>query len=319
MKQCFPKLNIVLSSCLEGRTCRYNGRHAKDSFVCLALSSFAEFIVFCPESEVIGIPREPINLFRIDETIQVLGSETNINYTAELDAYNETFIEGLGSLDIDAAIVKSKSPSCGLHSIKVHPELGSWQAEVDGFDQGLFSKALQRNMPHIAIIDEQQLQEVGLREAFLIQAFALARWHKLKKTQPLLSELQNFHRDTKYLLMAKSPETYKTLGAAIANVNPFEMGALVEQYQDAYYSAMAEPLQKGRLVNAMDHMLGYFKSQITKSEREVYSETVDRFREGEATVLELSKLIQLLLSQYGSPYLSTQYLLHPYPEALMTR
>jgi len=82
------------------------------------LDKFADVITVCPEVMAgLGTPRKPINLYRKDERIHVIQDETGLDITKALEKASENFLSNLG--DIDGFILKTKSPSCGLHTTKI--------------------------------------------------------------------------------------------------------------------------------------------------------------------------------------------------------
>ena len=101
----------IVSACLLGEFCRYDGKTKKDKKVVEFLKDY-EIIPFCPEAPVFGTPRERINVVEVDGKERIVTDTTNIDVTQKLQSQIDNFIKKHPHSDI--IILKSKSPSCGL-------------------------------------------------------------------------------------------------------------------------------------------------------------------------------------------------------------
>ena len=109
-------MNILISACLLGLACRYDGdvsRAAFDDDTIKRLTSEHNLVPFCPE--IYGglrTPREPAEL-QSGKVISKIGSDVTESYTK--GAREAPKIAKL--LGCKAAILKEKSPSCGSGKI----------------------------------------------------------------------------------------------------------------------------------------------------------------------------------------------------------
>ena len=109
-------MNILISACLLGLACRYDGdvsRAAFDDDTIKRLTSEHNLVPFCPE--IYGglrTPREPAEL-QSGKVISKIGSDVTESYTK--GAREALKIAKL--LGCKAAILKEKSPSCGSGKI----------------------------------------------------------------------------------------------------------------------------------------------------------------------------------------------------------
>ena len=103
---------IIVSACLLGENCKYNGGNNLDEQVVKFLEG-REVIPVCPEVLAgLGIPRTPIEIQdgmvvdrngnRVDEAIRAAVAE---------------ILLALKDEEIDCAVLKSRSPTCGVHQI----------------------------------------------------------------------------------------------------------------------------------------------------------------------------------------------------------
>ena len=110
---------VLISACLLGKNCRYNGGHSKLN----ELNKFdVEWIPVCPEElGGLGTPRPSAEMQENAETI--LNGKGKIitnkgkNVTSEFIQGAEKSLQlGLGA-EVKIAVLKSKSPSCGIGKI----------------------------------------------------------------------------------------------------------------------------------------------------------------------------------------------------------
>jgi uncharacterized protein YbbK (DUF523 family) len=118
----FIKPSIIVSACLLGYKCRYNG---KSSYFPILVSSLKQYQVIpvCPE--VLGglpIPRPPLEISNGDGNGVWAGSalvlnEQGANFTSEFQKGALNVLKLCRKHEIKMAILKEKSPSCGSNQI----------------------------------------------------------------------------------------------------------------------------------------------------------------------------------------------------------
>ena len=113
------KKKILISACLLGKNCRYNGGHSQLT----ELEEIdVEWISVCPEeSGGLGTPRPSAEMQENAETIlkgkgKIITNKGK-NVTSEFIQGAEKSLQlGLGA-EVKIAVLKSKSPSCGIGKI----------------------------------------------------------------------------------------------------------------------------------------------------------------------------------------------------------
>ena len=106
------KPKIIVSACLLGENCKYNGENNKNEEV-LRLGEYFEIIPVCPECfGGLPIPREPAEI-RNGEVFQKNGN----NLTAAFRYGAEQTLYIAEEKNCVAAVLKEKSPSCGYGRI----------------------------------------------------------------------------------------------------------------------------------------------------------------------------------------------------------
>jgi len=112
----FVKQKVIVSACLLGEYCRYDGKTKKDELVIEKLQKF-EIIPFCPEAPVFGTPRQRIKIVEHSSEMRVVVEDSGKDVTAILKSEIQNFIEQ--NPFIDRIVLKSKSPSCGYKTTPI--------------------------------------------------------------------------------------------------------------------------------------------------------------------------------------------------------
>lgn len=110
------KQSIIVSSCLLGELCRYDGT-AKNTLELSNVLDNYNIIPFCPEAPLFGTPRERISVVIVHGKNRIWIDNTKVDVTDKLVDYIDDFL----SLhkEVTLALLKSKSPSCGYKTTPV--------------------------------------------------------------------------------------------------------------------------------------------------------------------------------------------------------
>ena len=141
------KKKVIISACLLGEYCRYDGKTKKVNEVIEAFKDY-EIIPFCPEAPIFGTPRERINVVYIDGENRIITDETNIDVTQLLKTEINSFISK--NKNVDKIVLKSKSPSCGLGTTPVLNE----KKELVKYGNGIAADMILKEYQNINISDE---------------------------------------------------------------------------------------------------------------------------------------------------------------------
>lgn len=142
-------MNIVVSACLLGENCKYNGGNNRSQAV-LDFCEGHRVILVCPEcAGGLPIPRVPA---------ERVGAEVidrdGVNRTQDFIRGTERTLKELEKERIDLAILKSRSPSCGV--LKVYD--GSFSGKlIEG--RGMFAEALSAR--GVKLLDSGELDEAA--------------------------------------------------------------------------------------------------------------------------------------------------------------
>jgi len=147
------KKKLVVSACLLGEYCRYDGKTKQDSSVLEAIQGY-EVIPFCPEAPLFGTPRERISVVEIAGEDRILMDESGLDVSDALGQEIAAFIEN--NPKVDAIILKSKSPSCGIGTTPVSDSNKNFLH----YGNGLAAKMFLEHYTDIAIVDEKSLANI---------------------------------------------------------------------------------------------------------------------------------------------------------------
>lgn len=124
------ELPVLVSACLLGRTCRYDGRHNQDGELARRLAANGERAVpFCPEEHGgLGTPRPPAWIESGDAAAVLarrarLVTDTGRDVTTEFVTGADGALETCRHEGIAKAYLKERSPSCGVTHTHVANQL----------------------------------------------------------------------------------------------------------------------------------------------------------------------------------------------------
>jgi len=142
------KKKVIISACLLGEYCRYDGKTKEVNAVIEAFKEY-EIIPFCPEAPLFGTPRERINVVRVNGVNKIITDITKIDVTRRLEEEIAKFCEEYPK--IDAIVLKSKSPSCGNETTPVLDE----NKKILYLGDGIATQIFKDFYKDVEIIDER--------------------------------------------------------------------------------------------------------------------------------------------------------------------
>lgn len=142
-------MKILVSACLLGENCKYNGGNNRNE----AVAEFVrgrEVIPVCPEMRAgLGCPRTPMEL--VDG---VLTDRNGKNLDEAMEKAVREILEELAREEIQCAVLQSRSPTCGVNQIYDGTFSGR---KISG--SGVFAQAL-KNAGY-RVIDAEDLEKNG--------------------------------------------------------------------------------------------------------------------------------------------------------------
>ena len=310
------KIRIGISTCLLGESVRYDGGHKRDRFVTDTLGQFLEFVPVCPEMECgLGVPRESMRLVGKPESPRLVTNRTKIDHTERMITWARKRVQELEKEDLCGFIFKSRSPSSGMERVRVYNEKGI--PEKKGV--GMFARIFMEHFPLLPVEEDGRLHDIRLRENFIERIFALKRWRDLVDEKRSRGRLVAFHTQHKLLILSHGHKHSRILGKLVAEAKSISPKQLYPQYQALFMEALKLKTTVKKNINVLQHMMGYFKKQLSADEKQELLETFNQYREGYIPLIVPLTLIKHYVGKYDQPYLKQQVYLNPHPIELKLR
>jgi uncharacterized protein YbgA (DUF1722 family) len=232
-----------------------------------------------------------------------------------MQAWAEKRVAELEKEDLSGFIFKAKSPSSGMARVKLYDRNGSPNSQ----GVGLFAKAFMQHFPLLPVEEDGRLHDPRLRENFIETIFTLKRWRESLKDGRSRKALIDFHSRHKLLIMAHSPEIYRQLGRLVASGKDVSTDRLYEEYMPLLMKALHLLPTSKKHLNVMQHILGYFKKELSSDEKQEVLQLLENYRAGLIPLIVPTTLLNHFVRKYQQPYLMQQAYLNPHPIELQLR
>lgn len=158
---------VYMSRCFGFEKCRYDAEMVADEFI-ESLKSKVVVIHECPETAIgLGCPRNPIRIVRKYGVPQLFQPETGLYFTEKMTEFAKSFAEKL--VNVDAFILKAKSPSCGAGNVKYYDFMTGMI--INEIHTGVFTAEILKRFPDAFVTDELLLAMPQERELFMSRLF----------------------------------------------------------------------------------------------------------------------------------------------------
>lgn len=306
------KPKIMISRCLGFDFCRYDGQ--KIPFELMeAMKDEIDFVTVCPEADIgLGTPRESLRLIKKEGTIHLVQAKTEKNLTKEMEDYSEEALSRFD--DLDGAILKSRSPSCGIKDVKVYS--GMEKAPVLEKSGGIFAQAVNKKYPYLPMEDEGRLTNLRIREHFFTKIYTFFRFKQIAN-HPSISDLSDFHARNKYLYFAYHQSQKNKLGTIIGNYNKTNIDKVLDEYFIEMVRLFSKVPTKKNYVNAFLRIFGFFSKETGAEEKAFLLELIDKYRNDKIEKSSILSVLKMYSLKYHKEYLLQQTIFEPFPEKLL--
>ena len=171
--------------------------------------------------------------------------------------------------------------------------------------------------PYLPIEDEGRLLNFTIREHYYTVIFTLADFRENVMNGNMKS-LIDFHSKNKYLLMAYSQTGLKKLGSIAANHGKKSFADLIKEYSSLLYSTLSTKPSRGRYINVMLHILGYFKNELSSAEKALFLDLLEQYRNSRIPQSSVFTLLGSWGVRFDARYLTDQTIFRPFPVELAT-
>ena len=310
------KIRLGISACLLGEKVRYDGGHKLDRYLTDTLGRYVEYVPVCPEVEAgFGVPREAMHLQGDPNAPRLVTRRTKRDLTEQMLVWAKKRVLDLEAQDLCGFIFKSRSPSSGMERIPVYNEKGMPVEK----GVGLFAHIFMDHFPLLPVEDEGRLHDPKLRENFIECVFVFKRWREFLSRGKSRRGLIDFQTKHKLLILSHSPKHYQMMGRLVGQAKAFVLDELYETYQRLLLEALRLKTTTKKNANVLQHMMGYFKKELSADEKQELLEIIGLYREVHVPLIVPITLMNHYIRKYDQPYLKEQYYLQPHPIELQLR
>ena len=307
----FVRPRLVVSRFLDLDACRYNGALIRTPLV-RRLERFVDLITVCPEVEMgLGVPREPVRLIRRGSGITLVQPSTGRDLAAALWDFVSRFLAALP--EVDGFLLKVRSPSCGIHGVKVFP--GAAAEAPAGREAGMFARAVLARFPCHPIEHEGRLTNPRLLDHFLTRLFALADLRRAhgEGGATSLAALHSRYR------LSLSPAPAVQREALDRIVRAREAGGVAEAwnaYAPTFRCALAHAAPASAHLSIIERIAHGLPSLLARDPASELAGLRQSYREGHAPRWMLLEALRRSSGGAGMG-LDARVYLHPYPPELI--
>jgi uncharacterized protein YbgA (DUF1722 family)/uncharacterized protein YbbK (DUF523 family) len=311
------KIKIGVSACLLGHEVRYNGGHSRDRLITDTLSQYLEFVPVCPEVEAgYPTPRETFRLIGDPEDPTLITTKEMADHTPVMKGWALKRVIELEKEELCGFIFKKNSPSSGLHRVKLYNEKG----QTTGLKtRGIFARAFTDHFPLLPVEEDGRLHDPKLRENFIESIFVMKRWRESLTPEPDRRAFIDFHTRHKLLIRSHSPKHHNEMGKLVANIKSYSMGDFAQEYQTMLMEALRLKTTPKKNTDTLNHIMGYFKRDLSKDEKQEILEIIENYRQGHIPLIVPVTLMRHFVRKYDQEYLKDQWYLNPHPLELQLR
>ena len=310
------KFKVGISSCLLGNLVRWNAGHKLDKYLTHTLGQYVEYIPVCPEVEVgLGVPRESMRLVGDPENPRLITFKSKTDHTDRMVGWAKKRVKSLEKENLCGFIFKSDSPSSGMVRVKVYNDTGI----PHKVGVGIFAREFMTHFPLIPVEDDGRLNDPLIRENFILQIFTMKRWRDNLTGRKGMGKLVEFHTQNKLLIMSHSPKHYRLMGKMVAEGKKMAIDDLYGRYQQLLMEALKLKTTVKKNINVLQHLMGYFKKQLSGDEKQELLEVFNHYRSELVPLIVPITLINHYVRKYDQHYLKQQTYLNPHPEELKLR
>jgi uncharacterized protein YbgA (DUF1722 family)/uncharacterized protein YbbK (DUF523 family) len=299
---------VLISRCIGFEHCRWDGEIITSHYV-EKLKKHVDFITRCPESDIgFGVPRKPVRLVNVNGEIRLLQRETGYDATDSMNAY--------AARSLSSAILKERSPSCGLTKVKIYNGLEHDAYTIPKGGSGFFAGKVLQLEPVLPCSSEGRLCNFALREHFYTQIYTLARFRPIL-VAPTISALIEFQARHKLILMCYHQTHMRRMGGLVSHHEKRDVAGVAKLYHALLCAALSKPPRMTLLVNVLIHALGYFSEKVSAAEKRFFLDLLEQYRAKKIPLSVCTSIIKSWIARFHEKYLADQYFFAPYPETLI--
>lgn len=280
-----------------------------------ALLPYIEPLPRCPEVEIgLGIPRDPIRIVKNEEGgLELYQLATGRFYTQAMREYCGREIANLPELD--GALLKEKSPSCGPSNVKIYTSAAP-NAPQGSKGRGFWADALITAHPALPVENEGRLYNFEIREHFYTAIFTRAAF-RAARSNGTTKDLVAFHAQNKLLFLAYNQAAMRDLGRIVANPGHEPVHVLFAAYEAQLARMFQRIPRRGAIINVLLHAFGYCSENLDQRERSHFLSVLEQYKNERIPLSACQTVLGSWIERFDISYLRDQSFFQPYPPELI--
>ncbi|MFI3211247.1 MAG: DUF523 and DUF1722 domain-containing protein [Peptostreptococcaceae bacterium] len=293
------KPKIIVSKCLDSQKCRYDGQGYNNKVIS-SLRDFCDVFTVCPEVEIgLSIPRETIRVETENDLYKLVQTKSKGDFTNLMNEFSEEFLINLG--EVDAFILKGKSPSCGIKDVKVYHKNNDCSIRNNG--NGFFAQKVLEKYPHLPIENEGRLSNFSVRDDFLTKIFLI---NDLKSHE----DIHKFNLDHDILLKSYDKEKKESIKDKIHKLEK-------EEYEGLVYDIISTKRKREIKLSIVEDIFKKYAPNLTIDEVKMFKDLVKSFENEKIPFSTLCAVIRVYAIRFKDSEILNQSFFSPYPEDLI--
>ena len=209
--------------------------------------------------------------------------------------------------DLAGYVFTENSPSCGLHSVKVHAEDSDDPVPLG---RGVYARALSETIPELPVEEAGRLADDAIRESFVDKVFAYAHWSEVRRGGLSAAAVAEFHGCYGYLLMAHSVAHWYSIQHLLRD---FEgpPDALGDRYLDLLLAGLGQTATLASHANALLHLTRQLGDALDRTRHDEVGAQIGAFRDGKVAVRDVLRTVREGCATSGRVDLQNQVYLMP--------
>lgn len=129
------------------------------------------------------------------------------------------------------------------------------------------------------------------------------RFENLNRTNPHIKYLEHEWSLYKYAVLERNPVIYQEIRQLLNNKNDYP----VTEFYRLIDLAFQSDLTSGHVINACEHVYGYFKKIASDEEKSEYTQLIKKVKEDISALVLIKKFLYDLSVKYEQKYLMNSY------------
>jgi uncharacterized protein YbgA (DUF1722 family) len=176
---------------------------------------------------------------------------------------------------------------------------------------------MMRNFPQLPVEEEGRLGDPVLRESFVKRVFIYKRWRNMLEGGLDWGALTDFHARHKLILYSHDQDLGRMLGRELSAAHDQPVADYAQLYLSQMMAILKISAKRSNHVNVLEHIRGYLKRDLDKSDKQELTETIEKYRRGQLPLIVPITLLRHHFRKNPNEYIERSYYMQPHPDELM--